>query len=261
MGGNCKTALMALLAVAALAHMPSAFAQSEACQKEPNFTAWLAGVRAEALADGLSATAVDSALATVKFDPTIIKDDRAQGVFAQDFLTFAGRMVADYRMQDGGKDLGKYAATFASIEKTYGVPGPVLTAFWGLETDFGENNGTDPALTSLATLAYDCRRPDMFRRELLAALAIVNRGDLKPADMKGSWAGELGQLQFLASRYVDYGVDFDGDGKVNLLSSAPDALASAAKYLQYLGWRPGEPWLTEVKVTKPLPWDQADIAI
>ena len=137
----------------------------------------------------------------------------------------------------------------------------MLTAFWGLETDFGAGNGTDPVLVSLATLAYDCRRPDMFRQELLAALKIVDRGDLKPAEMKGSWAGELGQLQFLPSRYVDYGVDFDGDGKVNLLTSAPDALASAAKYLQHLGWRAGEPWLTEVKVARPLPWDQADIAI
>jgi lytic murein transglycosylase len=155
----------------------------------------------------------------------------------------------------------KYAATFERIEKTYGVPAPVLTAFWGLETDFGAGNGTDPVLVSLATLAYDCRRPDMFRPELLAALKIVDRGDLKPAEMKGSWAGELGQLQFLATRYIDYGVDFDGDGRVNLIASAPDALASAAKYIQHLGWRAGEPWLTEVRLTRSLPWDQADIAI
>ena len=248
------------LVLAAIAAGP-ALAQTEACQKEPTFTAWLAGVKAEALADGLSQSAIDAALGTVKFDPTIIKDDRAQGVFTQDFVTFAGRMVADYRMQTGGKDMTKYASTFARIATTYGVPAPVLTAFWGLETDFGDNNGTDPVLTSLATLAYDCRRPDMFRKELLAALAIVSRGDLTPAEMKGSWAGELGQLQFLASRYIDYGVDFDGDGKINLLTSAPDALASAAKYLQHLGWQAGQPWLTEVKVTKPLPWDQADIAI
>jgi lytic murein transglycosylase len=239
----------------------AAFAQGASCQKEPNFTAWLAGVKAEALASGLSTNAVNSALATVKYDPAIVQKDHAQGVFTQDFLTFAGRMVASYRMKDGAAGMAKYAATFARIEKTYGVPAPVLSAFWGLETDFGAGNGTDPVLVSLATLGYDCRRPDMFRAELLAALKIVDHGDLKPAEMKGSWAGELGQLQFLATRYVDYGVDFDGDGKVDLLKSAPDALASAAKYLQSLGWRAGEPWLTEVKVTKPLPWDQADIAI
>jgi lytic murein transglycosylase len=259
--GGRTTACAALLMIAAVAGAQAARAQSEPCQKEPNFTAWLAGVKAEAVADGLPASAVNAALGTVKFDPVIIKDDRAQGVFTQDFLTFAGRMVAAYRLKDGGADLKKYASTFARVEKTYGVPPPVLAAFWGLETDFGQNNGTDPALTSLATLAYDCRRPDMFRTELLAALAIVARGDLKPSEMKGSWAGELGQLQFLASRYIDYGVDFDGDGKVNLIASAPDALASAARYLQHLGWRAGEPWLTEVEVTKPLPWEQADIAI
>ena len=188
-------------------------ALAQSCQKEATFTAWLAGVKAEALASGLSATAVNSALATVKFDPAIVKKDHAQGVFTQDFLTFAGRMVAAYRMKDGAADMAKYATTFARIEKTYGVPAPVLSAFWGLETDFGAGNGTDPVLVSLATLGYDCRRPDMFRKELLAALAIVDRGDLKPADMKGSWAGELGQLQFLATRYVDFGVDFDGDGQ------------------------------------------------
>jgi len=255
------TPFVRLLFIFALLAPNLALAQGQSCHKEPTFGAWLAGVRAEAIAGGLSRSAVDAALATVKFDPEIVRKDRAQGVFTQDFLTFAGRMVAAYRMKDGAAGMAKYAATFARIEKTYGVPAPVLTAFWGLETDSGANNGTDPTLVSLATLAYDCRRPDMFREELLAALAIVDRGDLKPAEMKGSWAGELGQLQFLATRYRDYGVDFDGDGKVNLLASAPDALASAAKYLQHLGWRAGEPWLTEVRVTRSLPWDQADIAI
>jgi lytic murein transglycosylase len=197
----------------------------------------------------------------VKFDPAIVQKDRAQNVFTQDFLTFAGRMVASYRLKDGAANLAKYAATFARIEKAYGVPAPVLAAFWGLETDFGANLGKDPILVSLATLAYDCRRPDMFREELLAALAVVDRGDLTPAEMNGSWAGELGQLQFLATRYRDYGVDFDGDRRIDMVKSAPDALASAAKYLQHLGWRAGEPWLIEVDLGRPLPWEQADIAV
>jgi lytic murein transglycosylase len=239
----------------------AALAQSQSCQKEPTFAAWLAGVRSEGLSRGLSQRAVDSALAVVSFDPAVVAKDRAQGVFTQDFLTFAGRMVAAYRLKDGAANLAKHAATFARIERTYGVPGPVLTAFWGLETDFGANLGKDPTLVSLATLAYDCRRPDMFREELLAALAVIDRGDLRPGDMRGPWAGELGQVQFLATRYRDHGVDFDGDGRVDMIKSGPDALASAAKYMQFLGWRRGEPWLTEVRITRPLPWEQADIAV
>jgi membrane-bound lytic murein transglycosylase B len=184
-----------VLAAAMLVPAGVALAQGQGCQKEPTFNAWLAGVKVEALASGLSQSAVNAALAAVKFDPAIVQKDRAQSVFTQDFLTFAGRMVASYRLKDGAANLAKYASTFARIEKIYGVPAPVLAAFWGLETDFGANLGKDPILVSLATLAYDCRRPDMFREEFLAALAIVDRGDLQPAEMNGSWAGELGQLR------------------------------------------------------------------
>jgi lytic murein transglycosylase len=252
---------VAALAAAIAAAGPPALAQQQSCQKEPTFAAWLDGVRAEAAGAGLSPRAINATLGLVSYDPAIVKKDRAQGVFTQDFLTFAGRMVAAYRMKQGAAGMARYATTFDRIERQYGVPAPVLTAFWGLETDFGANNGKDPTLVSLATLAYDCRRPEMFRKELLAAVRIVDRGDLSPAEMKGSWAGEVGQVQFLATRYVEFGVDFDGDGRVNMLASAPDALASAARYLQSLGWRRGEPWLTEVRLTRSLPWEQADIAV
>jgi lytic murein transglycosylase len=141
------------------------------------------------------------------------------------------------------------------------VPAPVLTAFWALETDFGAFNGDGPTLTSLATLGYDCRRPDLFRLQLIDAMKIIDRGDLSAAQMRGPWAGELGQLQFIPQRYYDYGVDFDGDGRVDLLNSSADALASAANYLKALGWHRGEPWLQEVLVPASLPWDQADLSI
>jgi lytic murein transglycosylase len=236
-------------------------ASAQSCHPEKNFNAWLASFKAEALASGISQRTVQSALSGVRFDPSIVRKDRSQGVFTQDFLTFSNRMVAAYRLKQGAANLSKYRNTFARIERQYGVPAPVLTAFWGLETDFGANIGDGPTLTSLATLAYDCRRPDEFRKELLSALVIIDRGDLSAAEMRGPWAGELGQVQFLASRYVDYGVDFDGDGRVNMLTSAADALASAARYLQHLGWRRDEPWLTEVRVPKSLPWEQADVAI
>ncbi len=137
----------------------------------------------------------------------------------------------------------------------------MLTAFWGLETDFGANIGDGPTLVSLATLAYDCRRPDQFRTQLLDALKIIDRGDLTPGQMRGPWAGELGQLQFLPSHYLDYGVDFDGDGHINLLTSSADALASAANMLKSFGWQRGQPWLQEVHVPAALPWDQADLTI
>jgi lytic murein transglycosylase len=231
------------------------------CHKEPDFATWLDGVRKEAAAAGLSATAINSALDNVRFDPAIVKKDRGQGVFTQDFLQFSDRMVSSYRLSKGAQLIAKYRNTFAAIEKEFGVPAPVLTAYWGLETDFGANIGDGPTLTSLATLAYDCRRPDFFRTQLIDAIKIINRGDLTASEMRGPWAGELGQLQFIPERYFDYGVDFDHDGRVNMLTSAPDALASAANYLKSIGWKAGEPWLQEVRVPQSLPWDKADLAI
>ena len=254
-GFTRELALSAILVLGAT----SAFAAS--CQKEPTFEAWLDGVRKESLADGVSQRAINSALASVAFDPAIVKKDRAQGVFTQDFLQFSDRMVAGYRLTQGKANIEKMKSTFARIENEFGVPAPVLTAFWGLETDFGAFNGDGPTLTSLATLAYDCRRPDLFRRQLLAAIKIIDRGDLSAAEMRGPWAGELGQLQFLAERYLNFGVDEDGDGRVNLLRSSADALASGANYIKSLGWQRGEPWLQEVRVPTSLPWDQADLTI
>jgi lytic murein transglycosylase len=230
------------------------------CHKEPTFQAWVQGVAAEAKAGGASQRAINDALGNVVFDPAIVKKDRAQGVFTQDFLQFSDRMVAGYRLTNGKANIGKLKTVFDRIEKQYGVPAPVLTAFWGLETDFGAFNGDGPTLTSLATLGWDCRRPDLFRKQLLAAIKIINRGDLSAAQMRGPWAGELGQLQFIPQRYWDFGVDFDGDGRVDLLHSSADALASAANYIKSLGWHRGEPWLQEVLVPNNLPWDQADIA-
>jgi lytic murein transglycosylase len=231
------------------------------CHKEPNFDAWLQGVKRDAAAAGISAAAIDAGLGAVRFDQAIVNKDRAQGVFAQTFLQFSDRMVEGYRLKQAPGKIAKLKSTFQRIEKEFGVPAPVIVAFWGLETDFGANIGDGPTLISLATLAYDCRRPDLFREQLLSALKIIDRGDLIPAQMRGPWAGEMGQLQFLPSHYYDYGVDFDGDGKVNLLKSSPDALASAANFLAKLGWRRGEPWLEEVKVPADFPWEQADLRI
>ena len=150
-------------------------------------------------------------------------------------------------------------ATFARIEQQFGVPAPVIVAFWALESDFGANMGKYHSLSAIASLAYDCRRSDSFRAQLFDALRLIERGDLRPEDMIGSWAGELGQTQMMPSEYYQYAVDYDGDGKRNLIRSVPDVLASTANYLVGLGWKRGEPWLTEVRVPANLPWDQADL--
>ena len=197
----------------------------------------------------------------VRYSQEVINADRAQGVFSQSFLEFAGRMVAQYRMDQGRALLDKYADTFARIEAEFGVPGPVIVSFWGLETDFGANLGDFRTLTSLATLAYDCRRPEQFRPELLAALQILDRGDLTADDMVGAWAGEIGQMQFVPTYYLQLAVDYDGDGRRNLVRSVPDVLASSANLLKHHGWQAGQPWLEEARVPADMPWAEADLAI
>jgi lytic murein transglycosylase len=227
----------------------------------PSFERWLEDFKRDAVAEGVARNVVDSALAGVTFDPAIVSKDRGQGVFQQSFLQFAGRMADGYRVGTGAAKLKQHAATLARAEQQFGVPPQPIVAFWALETDFGANNGNLPVLRSLLTLAYDCRRPDMFREELIYALKVVQRGDLSPSEMTGAWAGEIGQTQFSPKAYFKYAVDFDGDGHSDLIRSAPDVIASSAKLLAENGWKRGQPWLQEVRVPRNLPWDQADIAI
>ena len=173
-------------------------------------------------------------------------------------------MAAVYRMQQGQATIKAHAAAFARAEKEYGVPPAVIAAFWGLESDFGANMGNLPTLRSLVSLAYDCRRSERFAGETIAALKIIDRGDLTPDEMVGSWAGELGQTQFLPTHYFTYAVDYDGDGRRDLLHSAADVIGSTANYIATgLKWRRGEPWLQEVRVAAAsnFPWDQADLTI
>ncbi|WP_237152767.1 lytic murein transglycosylase [Oryzibacter oryziterrae] len=254
-----KSALHLPLIAALL--LPSAAAAATCSAKGDGFDGWLAGYKGDLTKAGVAQSVVDSALAGVSFDPAVIKKDRGQGVFSQTFAQFAGRMVNSNRLQVGAQKIAKNADLFARIEQQYGVPAPVIVAVWGLESDFGANTGTFPTLQSLATLAYDCRRPVMFQNELVDALQIVARGDLTPEQMKGAWAGELGQTQFLPSNYVKYAVDFDGDGRRDLIKSSADVLASTANYLHSLGWAAGQPWLVEVNIPGELPWDQADLEI
>src|ERR1700729_272618 len=239
---------------------PSARAAS--CHNGMSFDRFLADLKQQAIAAGVSQNAIAEASPGLVYDQGIVNRDRGQRVFGQVFTEFAGRMAANYRMQQGQAKIRTYAAAFARAEKEYGVPPAVIAAFWGLESDFGANMGSLPTLRSLVSLAYDCRRSEMFANETIAALKVIDRGDLEPDEMIGSWAGELGQTQFLPTHYFSYAVDYDGDGRRNLLSSPEDVIGSTANYIANgLKWRRGEPWLQEVRTPSDLPWDQADLTI
>lgn len=251
----------ALAAAFALALPGAALAQQSCGNSAAGFGPWLEGFKRQAIAQGVSPQAVEAGLRGITYDPDVVALDRRQGVFAQSFFQFSDRMVANYRIQQGRQHIQRNPALFERIERQFGVPGAVLVAFWGLETDFGANMGDKQTIRSVATLAWDCRRAEMFRTQLMAALRIIDRGDLTPQTMRGPWAGELGSFQFLPDHYLNFGVDYDGDGRVDLLRSAPDALASAANYIRSLGWKPGQPWLEEVRVPKNIPWEQADLSV
>jgi lytic murein transglycosylase len=231
------------------------------CHTTGTYDAWLAGFERDAAAQGISKATISTVAPFLTYDQKIIYIDRGQRVFTQTFLEFAGRMAAAYRIQRGQQLIQSNASTFSRIEQQFGVPAPVIVSFWGLESDFGANMGKYHTLSAIASLAYDCRRSDRFRAQLLDALRLIEHRDLTPEDMIGSWAGELGQTQMMPSEYNQYGVDFDGNGKRDLIHSVPDVLASTANYLRGLGWKKGEPWLTEVRVPANMPWDQADLSI
>ena len=240
--------------------------RAAACHNGLSFDRFLTELKQQAVAAGVSQRALNEASPYLVYDQGIVNRDRGQRVFGQVFTAFAGRMAAPFRMQQGQARIRTYAAAFARAEKEYGVPPAVIAAFWGLESDFGANMGNLPTLRSLVSLAYDCRRSQMFANETIAALKIIDRGDLAPTEMVGSWAGELGQTQFLPTHYFNYAVDYDGDGHRNLLSSPADVIGSTANYIANgLKWRRGEPWLQEVRVPQDLPssfpWDQADLTI
>jgi lytic murein transglycosylase len=236
--------------------------RAASCHNGASFDKFLAELKQQAVAQGVSQRAIAEASPYLVYDQGIVNRDRGQRVFGQIFTEFAGRMAANFRMQNGQQHIKTYAAAFARAEKEYGVPPAVIAAFWGLESDFGANVGNLPTLRSLVSLAYDCRRSERFQNETIAALKVIDRGDLSPEEMIGSWAGELGQTQFLPTHYFTYAVDYDGDGRRNLLHSAPDVIGSTANYIATgLKWRRGEPWLEEVRAPANFPWDQADLTI
>ncbi|MFT3733239.1 MAG: lytic murein transglycosylase [Hyphomicrobium sp.] len=257
-------ASLLLAGISASAHAentPPPPANKRNCKNTVPFDRWLADFKREAIAEGIRPETIEETIGGMTPDQGTIARDRKQGFFSQTFIDFYFKLATKNREQTGKTFLKRYKPIFDRAESEFGVPGPVITGFWALESDFGGGMGNLPVLRSLVTLAWDCRRGDFFRGELKAAMKIVERGDLTPDQMIGSWAGELGQTQFLPQHYLNYGVDYDGDGRVDLIHDNADVIGSTAKFLSSMGWKRGEPWIEQVRLTKSLPWEKADLAI
>ncbi len=232
------------------------------CETTEAFPQWLQKFKKEAIQQGITKETLDKVSPYLKFNEAIVNRDRNQSVFQQTFLQFSDRMASEARRKKGIQLITTtYKDLFERIERDYGVPAAPIVSFWALESDFGAVTGKFSILSAVTTLAYDCRRADMFRKQALSAIKLVQRGDLEPQDMIGNWAGELGGTQFMAADYLESGIDYDQDGKVNLVKSIPDTLASAGNFLMKKGWRRDEPWMQEVKVPAQMQWAEADIQI
>lgn len=229
-----------LIFSSAFAAAPS-LAGAATCNHPGGFDAFVSQFSQEAAQQGISRAGL-AALQGARRNARVIRLDRSQKSFKLSFSQFYARRVSQGTIRRGRSLMRSHAALFARIEQRFGVPPEIITAIWGLETGYGANSGNMPVIDSLATLAHDCRRSAFFQNELMSALKIIDRGDMPVAAMRGAWAGEIGQTQFLASSYLKFAVDFDGDGRRNLVSSVPDVLASTAHYLRSYGWQRGQGW-------------------
>ena len=219
-----------------------------------NFTQFLENIKKESLELGYTELEISSFLKGVSLNPKVLEVDRAQAIFQKPFNEFAPRLISEYRIIHGFKNLKKYSSIFTEIKQIYGVSPGVLASFWALETDFGAVQGDFNTRDALVTLAFDCRRPLLFRPQIFAALELFSQNQFSPNTTKGAWAGEIGMVQMLPKDILENGVDADGDGKIKLQSSADDALFSAARMLKSLGWQANEPWLQEVNLVQDLDW-------
>ncbi|WP_313505636.1 lytic murein transglycosylase [Stutzerimonas kunmingensis] len=226
-----------------------------------SFSQWREQFRAEALAGGISAATFDQAFAGVQPDPAVIEADRSQPEFTRPVWQYLEGAISPQRVRSGRRLLNEHAATLDQIEARYGVDRETLVAVWGLESSFGQIMGDKSVIRSLATLAHEGRRPAFAKSQLIAALEILQHGDVEPQRMRGSWAGAMGQTQFIPTTYNTHAVDFDGDGKRDIWNSSADALASAAHYLQASGWKQGKAWGFEVELPEGFDYALADTEI
>lgn len=252
----CRLPALALATAMALGGW---IAPAAAAECDGDLKTFLDGVAAEARAAGSSEEAIARVLGNARIDNKVLAMDRAQGVFKQTFLEFSKRTVSQPRLDIGRAKMKEFADVFARAEEQYGVPPGVITAFWAMETDFGAVQGNFNTRNALVTLAHDCRRPELFRPELLALIKMTEHGDVDPNTNTGAWAGEIGQVQMLPKDIIAYGVDGDGDGHVRLKESGPDVIMSAAHFIQNLGFKRGEPWIQEVSVPENLPWEKSGL--
>ncbi|WP_037315275.1 lytic murein transglycosylase [Ruegeria halocynthiae] len=228
---------------------PSAKEYRVSTEGNARFQAWLGAFRDRAIQQGIAPATLDRSLAGLTYDKKIIARDRNQAEFSKPIWEYLDAAVSDTRISNGRAGLERHHATLTRIEAQYGVEKEIVTAIWGLETSFGTFRGSNQTIRSLATLAFDARRAQFFETQLIAALRIVQAGDVSAGNMIGSWAGAMGHTQFMPTSYLDHAVDFDGDGRRDIWSDDPtDALASAASYLARHGWTKGQPWGAEVRL-------------
>jgi len=240
-----------LFALLWLLTLPVTAAEDSATQQptspEQDFATWLNELRMEAAGAGISANTLDAALASVSEPlPRVLELDRSQPEFMQTFTGYMSNRLSSERIARGQRMLVEHRDLFARIEREYGVQPHYLVAFWALESNFGDFTGGFSVVNALATLAWDPRRSDFFRNELLTALRIIDQGHIPAENMTGSWAGAMGQCQFMPSTFATYAVDGDGDGRIDVWNSLPDIFASAANYLSRAGWKGDERWGREV---------------
>jgi len=229
--------------------------------QDTGFDTWLTEVRAEALGRGISESTLNSAFSGLAPIDRVLELDKSQPEFTQTFWSYLNRAISDQRVERGRKLLVEHADLLAEVQKRYGVQPRFLVAFWGLETNFGDYTGGFPVIGALATLAHDPRRSDFFRAELMHALSILDAGDITVDRMSGSWAGAMGQPQFMPSTFTGYARDGDGDGKRDLWGSLPDVFHSAANYLSQVGWTDEETWGREVRLPDGFDLDLVDLSI
>lgn len=231
---------------------------AETQNEQISFSAWLTQFRREALNAGISPRVLDAALRNLRPDPQVIAADRSQPEFTRPIWEYLEGALSQRRMSRAAQLQAEHAALLHDIEQQYGVDRQTLLAIWGLESNFGQTQGSKSVIRSLATLAHEGRRPEFAHQQLIAALQILQQGDITPHRMLGSWAGAMGQTQFIPTTYQRYAVDFDGDGRRDIWNSTADALASTANYLQRSGWRLGQPWGFEVGLPANFDYSQAD---
>lgn len=250
-----------LLFVASAVLLSLAMPMSTARAAPPDFAAWLDDFKRDAAAAGISRATIEEAFAGVAPIERVLELDQKQPEFTQTFWNYLDKRVSARRMERGSALLGEHAALLEKVRRRYNVQPRFLVAFWGLESNFGEFTGGLSVIAALATLAYDERRSSFFRAQLLDALRILDQGHIDVANMQGSWAGAMGQLQFIPSTFVGYAVDFDGDGRRDIWNSLPDVFGSAANYLSGIGWRGDETWGREVRLPRNFDWELANLSI